>query len=336
VGVLNGREEFDRMARRVSNWGRWGSTDELGTLNLISPDKIRAAAACVRTGELISLGMDLGPDGPQGGSKARVSPFRVNPLHFMLLDGGDTALPGNTEPEVNSVAEGLAKSHGDGLFRFNEDYVVMPLQAATQWDALSHVYYDGRMYNDIPASTTTSLGASVHSIRRVGEAGGVTSRGVLLDVCRFRQVEYIDGGDPIGPAELDEVAVAEGVEIAQGDVVLVKTGWITKFRHDKDGDYLGCGIRWDCAEWLHDKGVAAVACDNKTVEAAHVRSVPATRLPLHLLALRDMGMPLGELFDLDELSDRCAADGIYDFFLTAPALRFVGGVATPLNPVAVR
>lgn len=168
---MNERAKFDQMARKVSNWGRWGKADELGTLNLISPDKIRAAAACIRTGELVSLGMNLGPDGPQGGSNARVSPFRINPLHFMLLDGGDIALPGNTELGVNSLAEGLAESHGDGLFRFNEDYVVMPLQAATQWDALSHVYYDQRMYNDVPASSTTSLGASVHSIRRVGEVG---------------------------------------------------------------------------------------------------------------------------------------------------------------------
>jgi hypothetical protein len=333
---VNGRGEFDRMARKVSNWGRWGKADELGTLNLISPAKIQSAAACIRSGELISLGMNLGPDGPQGGPKARVSPFRVNPLHFMFLDGGDAALPGHTEPGVNSIADGLAESHGDGLFRFNEDYVVMPLQAATQWDALSHAYYDQRLYNDVPASSVTSLGASVHSIRRVGEAGGVTSRGVLLDVCRYRQVEYLDGGDPISPAELSEVARAEGVRIEPGDVVLVKTGWMTKFRRDGDGDYLGCGLRWDCAEWLHENGVAAVAADNKTVEAAHVRSLAATRLPLHLLALRDMGLLLGELFDLDQLSDRCAADGVYDFFLAAPALRFVGAVATPLNPVAVR
>jgi hypothetical protein len=333
---LNERGEFDRMARKVSNWGRWGKADELGTLNLISPDTIRAAAACIRSGELISLGMNLGPDGPQGGPKAHVSPFRINPLHFMLLDGGDIALPASTERGVNSIAEGLAESQRDGLFRFNEDYVVMPLQAATQWDALSHVYYDQRMYNDVPASSVSSLGASVHSILRVGESGGVMSRGVLLDVCRFRQVEYIDGGDPISPAELGEVAQAEGVQIQPGDVVLVKTGWMTKFRQDKDGDYLGCGIRWDCAEWLHENGVAAVAADNKTVEAAHVRSLAATRLPLHLLALRDMGLLLGELFDLDQLSERCAADGVYDFFLAAPALRFVGGVATPLNPVAVR
>jgi hypothetical protein len=333
---LSGRVEFDRMAREVSNWGRWGESDELGTLNLITAEKIHSAAASIRKGELVSLGMNFGPDGPQGGAKARVSPFRINPLHFMFLDGGDVELPNVTEPGVDSIGESLAQSRGDGLFRFNEDYVVMPLQAATQWDALSHVYYDGRMYNDVSASTTTSLGASVHSIRRVGESGGVISRGVLLDVCRFRHVEFIDGGEPISPLELDEVARSQRVEIESGDVVLVRTGWMTKFRLDGDGDYLGCGLRWDCAEWLHDNEVAAVAADNKTVEASHVRSVDATRLPLHLLALRDMGLTLGELFDLDQLAEKCAADGAYDFFLTAPALRFVGGVASPLNPVAVR
>ena len=333
---MTDRDEFDQLARRVSNWGRWGDNDELGTLNFITPAKVAAAGQSIRTGERVSLGMDLGPDGPQGGPRAKVSPFRINPLHFMFLDGNDAGPQDPAVQVLGSTAAGIAASHGDGLFRFNEDYVIMPLQAATQWDALSHVYYDGQMYNGVSASRVSSLGASVHSIRSVGEACGVMSRGVLLDVCRFRGVEYIDGGEPISPEELESVAQGEGVEVSPGDVVLVRTGWMTHFRRYHDGDYLGTGIRWDCAEWLHRNSVAAIAADNKAVEASHVRSLAATRLPLHLLALRDMGLLLGELFDLDLLAERCASDGRYDFFLAAPALRFVGGVATPLNPVAVR
>jgi len=334
---MSSSSDFRRVGDQVRNWGRWGPDDQLGTLNFIDTSKIVEASRCVVDGVSISLGIDLGPNGPQGGPAAKVSPFRSNPHHFMVLDGGDADLPLGTEHIAdNRIASAVARGRHDNLFRFNEDYVVMPLQAGTQWDSLAHVYYDRQLYNGYSADTVSSFGASRNSIDVVGRSGGVVSRGVLIDVAGSRGVSYIDGGEPIEPEELDAILQATGVSLGRGDIALVRTGWTAAFRERADGDYLGNGLSWRCAQWLSELELAAVASDNKAVEASHVRSVPDTSLPLHLLAQRDMGMMFGELFDLERLASECARDGRYDFMLSAPALRFVGAVATPLNPVALR
>ena len=97
--------------------------------------------------------------------------------------------------------------------RFNDDVIIMPLQAATQWDALSHVYYDDKLYNGFPANSVTSLGAFHCGIDKV-DIKGITSRGVLLDIVRLRGVKtFCELGDPITPAELDEAARTQGVTV---------------------------------------------------------------------------------------------------------------------------
>ena len=328
---------FRQAAKSVSNWGRWGYQDEIGTLNFITPNVVKRAISSVKDGTTYSLGIELGPDGPQSGPKGKISPFRANPQHFMVVDGGDESLlSGMADGLGNSVAVAVQRAGEDSLFRFNDDYIMMPLQAATQWDSLAHVYYDRKLYNGFDATTVTSFGAARNSIGRVAERGGVVSRGVLLDIARHRGVQCIEGGEPILPDELDEVANAEHVSIQRGDVVIIRTGWMGHFLEHRDGDFHGNGLSWRCAAWLHDHEVAAVAADNRAVEASHVRSVPETRLPLHLLAQRDMGMMFGELFHLEELATVCAADGRFDFCLAAPALNVVGGVGSPINPVAIR
>ena len=147
------------LGRRVSNWGRWGADDERGTLNFVTPEVIRRGAACVRTGRVFSLGLSFGAEGPQIGQGGR-----VNPLHLM------------------TATEGRLGSDPDGP-RYADDVVVMPLQCATQWDSLAHVFYDGKLYNGFPASTITAAGAARNSIDRLGR--GVVSRGVLLDLARY-------------------------------------------------------------------------------------------------------------------------------------------------------
>lgn len=146
------------IARVVSNWGRWGAEDERGTLNFVTPEKVRRAAACVRRGEVFSLGLSFGVEGPQIGQGGR-----VNPLHLMSAVGAGYG----PDPEG---------------FRYNDDVVVMPLQCATQWDSLAHVYYGGQLYNGFPASTTTAAGAARNGIDKFGP--GLVTRGVLLDVAR--------------------------------------------------------------------------------------------------------------------------------------------------------
>jgi kynurenine formamidase len=301
------------LGRTVSNWGRWGADDERGTLNFITPDVLCRAAGCVRRGVVFSLGLPFGAEGPQIGQGGR-----VNPLHLM------------------TATEGRLGADPDGP-RYADDVVVMPLQCATQWDSLAHVWYGGQLYNGVPAAgTVTPAGAARNGIDKIG--AGVVSRGVLLDVARARGVPRLEPGYAITPADLDAAERAQGVRVERGDVLLVRTGHLGVFT--RDGDRVGYmrrmpGLGVACVPWLHRREIAALASDTNAVEVIPFED-PAVALPVHQLCLRDMGLTLGEMFVLDELADDCARDGAWDFLFTAPALRVTGGVGAPLNPLAVK
>jgi kynurenine formamidase len=326
--------DFRRMADDVRNWGRWGDDDEIGTLNFITAENVAASAGCVKKGKVISLGGDFGSAGPQGAFQ-----FRQNPVHVMTVDGGDANTLGKYAPQWlrNSVAQELSSFFVDNIFRFNDDMIVMPLQAATQWDALSHVYYEDKLYNGFPADSVTSFGAVHCGIDKV-DVKGIASRGVLLDVVAHRGEEvFCRPGNPITPAELDEIAAKQGVTIGRGDIVVVHTGWWTRFLSAGDGAEAGSGLDWTCASWLHDHEVAAVAADNLMVEDPDpANGVDGTFLPMHMLCLRDMGLMLGEYWDLTGLAADCAEDGVYEFQLIAPPLKVVGAVGAPVSPIAIK
>jgi kynurenine formamidase len=324
--------EFRRVAEEVRNWGRWGPSDELGTLNFISPAKVHQAAGLVKHGKVFPLGIDFGSSGPQGAFH-----FRQNPIHVMIVDGGDARTLTEYGPKWarNPVGQQISGYFENDPFRFNEDMIIMNLQAATQWDALSHVYYDDQLYNGFPARSVTSFGAFHCGIDKV-DAKGITSRGVLLDLVRHRGAEtFLEHGNPISPEELDEVASSQRVTVGSGDIVLIRTGWWARFLENGDGAEPYSGLDWRCASWLHDNEVAAVAADNLMVEDPE-SGVEGTILPLHMLCLRDMGMMFGEFWDLTALADDCATDGVYEFQLIAPPLRVVGAVGSPVNPIAIK
>jgi kynurenine formamidase len=224
-----------------------------------------------------------------------------------------------------------------GPMRFNDDYIMMPLQAGTQWDALSHVYYDEKMYNGHPAAAVTSFGASKNSIDKV-DRKGVVSRGVLLDVAAHRGVAHLPPNTSISPEELQTVAETEGVAVGPGDIVLVRTGWWQVFLDEREGEEWTAGspgVSWRCAEWLRERDCAAIACDNIAVEVSGLE-VEGVLLPFHLLCIRDMGMILGEMWNLEALSADCKDDGVYEFQLAAPPIRVTGAVGSPLNPLALK
>lgn len=324
--------DFRRVADDVRNWGRWGDDDELGTLNFITTDKVAEAAALVQHGKVFPLGVDFGSSGPQGAFE-----FRHNPVHVMTVDGGDADTLVEYGPKWvrNTVGQQLSGFFEDNPFRFNDDMIVMPLQAATQWDALSHVYYEDKLYNGFPANSVTSLGAFHCGIDKV-DVKGITSRGVLLDIVALRGADtFCEHGDPITPDELDAAARRQGVDVRRGDIVLIRTGWWARFLEKHNGGEPGAGLDWTCASWLHDHEVAAVAADNLMVEDPK-SGVDGTFLPMHMLCLRDMGLMLGEYWDLTALAADCAADGRYEFQLVAPPLRVTGAVGSPLNPIAIK
>jgi kynurenine formamidase len=324
--------DFRRVADQVRNWGRWGAADELGTLNFITDEKVRQAAALVRHGKVFPLGVDFGAAGPQGAFH-----FRHNPIHVMTVDGGDARTLAEYGPKwvKNALSQQLSGFFENNPFRFNDDMIVMPLQAASQWDALSHVYYDDQLYNGFPARSVTSLGAYHCGIDKV-DTKGITSRGVLLDMVRHRGAEtFLEHGNPITPEELDDVVRAQRVTVGRGDIVLIRTGWWARFLETGDGGEPYSGLDWLCATWLHDHEIAAVAADNLMVEDPQ-SGVDGTFLPMHMLCLRDMGLTLGEFWDLTALAADCATDGVYEFQLIAPPLRVVGAVGSPVNPIAIK
>lgn len=303
---------------RYSNWGRWGPDDQRGTLNFITPDRVLAACALPRSGQVISCALPFDSKGPQSGVGGR-----YNPIHTMIADGGD-ALAG-------------AQDHFPGGFNYADDAISMPLQCGTQWDALSHVFYDGRMYNDRDISLVTSRGARVNAIEQI--ADGVVGRGVLLDLPRFTKQRWLEDGTRILPEHLDDCAERFGVSIERGDIVLVRTGMLTRCLEQKSWKgYCGGaapGLSVLCARWLHEREIAAVATDTWGVEVIPNETTDCFQ-PLHMISLRNTGLLLGEIFQLDRLADACAEDGRYSFLFSAPPLPITGAVGSPINPLAIK
>jgi kynurenine formamidase len=302
---------FKQLGRRLSNWGRWGDQDELGTLNFITPSVLVEAARLVKTGRIFDLGMPLDEHGPQPGGG------RFNPIHKMTRLLTDLELPAG--------------------FIVADDIVIMPLQCATQWDSLAHVGYDGLTYNGVPASAVTATnGASRNSIDKT--VAKLVGRGVLLDIPGLKGVERLGPSTEIKASDLDAAAERQGVDVRSGDIVFVRTGW---YQHFLEGDSLtymsqktpGLGV--SCCEWLHDHEVAAVAADNYAVEVKPSTEAPATH-PVHMILIRDLGMTLGEMFNLEELAADCRADGVWEFFFAGPGLKISHAVGSPLTPLAIK
>jgi kynurenine formamidase len=317
VSALLDAKTVREWGRRYSNWGRWGPDDERGTLNFITPERVRTACAIPRTGRVISCALPFDQHGPQTGLAGR-----HNPIHTMLADGGD-ALAG-------------AQAFLPGGFNYADDAVSMPLQCGTQWDALSHVFYDGKMYNDRDVSLVTSAGARANSIDRIRD--GVVGRGVLLDLPRFRRLPWLEDGTPILPAELDACAEAQGVAVESGDIVLVRTGMMTRCLEQKSWKgYCGGaapGLSVHCARWLYEREIAAVASDTWGLEV-RPNETPDCFQPLHMISLRNTGLLLGEIFSLDALAAACDELRSYDFLFAAPPLPITGADGSPINPLAI-
>ncbi|HET9691537.1 MAG TPA: cyclase family protein, partial [Acidimicrobiales bacterium] len=170
------------------------------------------------------------------------------------------------------------------------------------------------------------------------QAKGIAGRGVLLDVARQKGVDWMQAGEVITPADLETAEQAQGVRVRPGDILLFRTGWRRKFleEHDPAAFMAGePGLGMACAEWLHQREVAAVCSDNWAIEVLP-GEIDGEVLNVHMVLIRDMGMTLGEILDFEELAADCAADGIYEFFFCAPPLKFTHGVGSPINPLAIK
>ncbi|GAB2744585.1 cyclase family protein [Kitasatospora kifunensis] len=310
------RRRVEELAERCRRWGQWGADDQLGALNFIDPAAVARAAALVQDGRVISCALPLDGNGPQNGSYGR-----TNPIHHMVQDGGDILFG--------------AQDHLPGL-RYTDDTIAMPLQCATHWDAFSHIFYDGHMYNGYGLHEVSSSGARRCGVEQT--SASLTGRGVLLDIARHRGVDSLAPGEAIDGAELADCAQRQGVAVGRGDILLVRTGFLGASRARGWGDYAGGdapGLSLDSAEFVFEREVAAVATDTWGVEVRPNQTAELFQ-PLHLVLLVNAGVMLGEMFDLDRLADDCAQDGRYEFLLAAAPLPFTGAVGAPMNPIAVK
>jgi kynurenine formamidase len=318
--MSDGKAIVDEYIRKYSNWGRWGSDDQLGTLNFVGPEQILAGAATVRQGKVLHLTLPMDWTGPQ------TAPFRSNPRLFMSYTGTDY-LAGRQDP----MPEGWGPSQGLG---FADDWLMTPNQAGTQWDALAHVFYDGKMYNGVSAAEVDPRGAARNGIQNY--SGRIVMRGVLLDIPRLLGVEYLEPGRAITAKELDLACEAQGVTVSTGDAVLVRTGFL-EHRRGNWGDYSGGaapGLSLYTVEWLHDHQVAAVVSDTWGVEV-RPNEIDFFQ-PFHVVALAHMGLAFGEIFDLESLAADCAADGVYEFQFVASPLPITGAVGSPVSALAIK
>ena len=316
-------------ASRVSNWGRWGPDDELGTLNLIDEAARLRGMAAVEQGNAFALGLPLSAaEGIQMG----FVPGRVNPTRTMICVN---------EP-LSADPEWIASS---------EDSVSLSLQCSTHWDGLAHVSYGagpggGRLYNGFPASSVTGEGAGklgIHLVRTL------VSHGVLLDLPRAKGTRAAGAGLPRHAGGSRRGRAFGGITVESGDVVLVRTGQAAHLALPGRPGIGGAEPRRDLvaytwptpgltvatAEWFHRHDVAAVATDTMVLEVYPCED-PDLYLPVHLLHLVEMGMTQGQNWFLDELADACAEDGRYGFLLDATPLPFTNALGSPVNPVAIR
>ncbi len=303
--------DLEALAARVSNWGRWGSDDQRGTLNLVDAAAIRRGAAAVRSGRAFSLAIPFDEDGPQWDNVNM--PHRTNP-----------ALHTHT---VNAAFTGDRRD-----FTASDDSFTMGSQAATHWDALAHVGYAGKLYNDTPDSVITGdSGARQLGIEHFGP---VATRGILLDVARAHGVEFFDDNYAITGDDLDRAA---RTRVEPGDAVLVRTGQMHFLRAGDKRRYSNPspGLSTQSIEWLRDHDVAAVATDTMTFEVYPCED-PKVFMPVHMIQLRDMGLVQGQNWQLDDLAADCARDDQYDFLLVATPLPLTRAVGAPVAPTAIK
>lgn len=306
----------------LSNWGRWGRDDELGTLNHISPAARIAAAGLVRTGVTVSCAWDIGgspsadqPTGPMG-----------PPRRYMLATGQGLrdehriTPPGREHDRAAGAAEYLG--------------LVYHGHTVTHLDGLSHIFWDGRMYNGKPAELVTSaFGATAHAI--TAARAGIVTRGVLIDVPAVRGVDWLEPGDAVFPADLEAAERRAGVIVGAGDALVLRTGYGRKVREKGPDDVAAVGrAGWHaaCLPWLHERGVSVIACD--TAQDAIPSGYPRLRNPIHAIGIVAMGLWLNDNCDLEALASMCTELGRWEFLYTLAPLAWTGATGSPANPLA--
>jgi kynurenine formamidase len=286
-----------QQQQQLNNWGRWGNDDKIGMLNLQNSESIVRAMQLVKKGKLYNLSVPLEADGPQW------------PAFHKTWQ--TTFLTTNVDPCAFQVAD---------------DILTLVTHSGTHMDALGHCWNDGTLWNGRSHDHVDSYGTRWAGIENVR---GFVTRGVMLDIPRFKKVEHLQLGEAVSAEDMESCARAQRIEIQSGDVLFVRTGWYRVFQSNyelwKQGEP---GPDASCTAWLKEKNIIAIGADNSGVEA-YIRTRWNPRL--HITALRDLGVYLIEHVDLEEL----ARDQVYEFLFVAAPLRLPKATGSPMTPLAI-
>ena len=280
------------------NWGRWGTDDQLGAANLVTPEKVARALQAPTQGRVIPLGSEVGKRGAIAGGRNATWHVSIQVQH------------------PSDPGRGRA-----------EDMLTMHTHAHSHMDGLAHIWYDGRLYNGFPATEVGRGGANKLSL---GNVGGIVTRGVCLDLTAGGTRAW-DVGELIDVADLEAALAAIGTELEPGDAVLLHSGWFDLFKAGDPRFEAGePGLSPAATDWLAARDPVLVGMDNSALEPLPPRP-GGNPLYVHETLLRDHGIYMLELLDLAELA---ASSAGVCLFVTAP-LRIDRGLGSPVNPLAV-
>ena len=306
-----------------SNWGKWGPDDQVGCLNYLDAGEVLRGVRHVRSGEVHTLQVHMGRTEPPG----------------------DPLWPGREGIERQNIVDESSWISGNGPEiaggpHYADDKALLFLQGSTQYDALGHVWYDGRLWNGFDARST--IGAlDKASVLPIAEKG-IVGRGVLIDMARHRNKKWLERGETFDHADLEEAAKAQSVAIEPHDVLLIRTGWLKYWYELNDPetfyrDFVEPGLTYsrELVEWFQRMEVPNLVTDTIANEVT-VEPETGVALPLHSALMRNLGVTFTEIAWLDDLADACAADGRWTFLYAAAPLKVVGGTGAPVNPIVIR
>ncbi|MFN0053081.1 MAG: cyclase family protein [Planctomycetales bacterium] len=295
------RNDIDGMMKSLSNWGRWGKDDQLGTMNLITPAKRKQSAALVQEGITVSMAHDVikteRETAPEFGHKMTSVPQMID-----ITSASD---------EYRVAYHGFTQTH---------------------MDALCHLFYKGHMYNGFSQKEVSERGAAKLSV--INAKRGIFTRGVLMDIPKLLGVRFLEGKQAIYPSHLEAWEKAAGFKVGSGDAVLIRTGRWERGKVEGEWDVMknSAGLHASCLPWLKERDVAVVGSD--LALDVLPSGVEGFELPVHWVVVVAMGMPILDNCDFEAVSAAAQERGRWTFLLTVAPLAVDGGTGSPINPLA--
>ena len=293
------KAQVDKWMTELSNWGRWGKADQIGTLNLITPQKRKQALGLVKDGLSVSLAHTIDKE------KAADNPRPLG--QEMTLDAGGHAM------DLYTIWY-----HGSVI---------------THIDSLCHYSFDGKIFNGFERSAIApGPGCPTNGIEN--HKAGIMTRGIIVDLPRLKNVPYLEPGTPVYASDLEAWEKYAGIKIGSGDALFLRTGrWA---RRSEKGPWnvaaSAAGFHASVMPWLRQRDVALLGNDG--VNDVQPSGVDGSPRPIHQLAIVALGLPLVDVMDLEAAAETAARLKRWEFLLTAAAVPVLGGTGFPLNPIA--